>query len=98
MLLSGNHARIARWRLREALRRTRDRRPDLLERRVPLARVGARVSHVGVPRRVEARPHLNEVGVDAEFVPAVNGQLVGDGEFDCDLTGQPGAEPASFVD
>jgi tRNA (guanine37-N1)-methyltransferase len=33
ILRSGDHARIARWRLAEALRRTRDRRPDLLERR-----------------------------------------------------------------
>ncbi len=32
ILLSGNHAAIARWRRREALRRTRDRRPDLLAR------------------------------------------------------------------
>jgi tRNA (guanine37-N1)-methyltransferase len=30
VLLSGNHADIERWRHREALRRTRDRRPDLL--------------------------------------------------------------------
>lgn len=29
-LLSGDHARIARWRRQEALRRTRERRPDLL--------------------------------------------------------------------
>ena len=29
MLLSGNHGAIARWRRKEALRRTRDRRPDL---------------------------------------------------------------------
>ena len=33
VLRSGDHARIARWRLAEALRRTRERRPDLLERR-----------------------------------------------------------------
>jgi len=33
VLLSGNHAAIARWRLKEALRRTHARRPDLLERR-----------------------------------------------------------------
>lgn len=32
VLLSGNHAEIARWRRREALVRTRDRRPDLLAR------------------------------------------------------------------
>ena len=32
VLLSGDHAAIARWRRREALRRTCERRPDLLER------------------------------------------------------------------
>ena len=31
VLLSGNHAEIARWRRRESLRRTAQRRPDLLE-------------------------------------------------------------------
>jgi len=31
VLLSGDHARIADWRRREALRRTAERRPDLLE-------------------------------------------------------------------
>jgi tRNA (guanine37-N1)-methyltransferase len=30
VLLSGDHPAIARWRRREAIRRTRDRRPDLL--------------------------------------------------------------------
>jgi tRNA (guanine37-N1)-methyltransferase len=30
VLLSGNHAEIARWRRRQALERTRNRRPDLL--------------------------------------------------------------------
>lgn len=29
ILLSGNHAQIARWRRKESLRRTRERRPDL---------------------------------------------------------------------
>jgi tRNA (guanine37-N1)-methyltransferase len=33
VLLSGNHERIRRWRLKEALRRTRKRRPDLLKDR-----------------------------------------------------------------
>lgn len=32
VLLSGNHAAIRRWREREALRATREKRPDLLER------------------------------------------------------------------
>jgi tRNA (guanine37-N1)-methyltransferase len=33
VLLSGNHAQIARWRLKQALGRTWRRRPDLLEQR-----------------------------------------------------------------
>ena len=32
VLLGGDHAAVARWRLEESLHRTRDRRPDLLER------------------------------------------------------------------
>jgi tRNA (guanine37-N1)-methyltransferase len=47
VLLSGNHAAIARWRREQALRRTLERRPDLLERaplteedRAFLARLG----------------------------------------------------------
>ncbi len=32
VLLSGDHKRIAMWRAEQALQRTRDRRPDLLER------------------------------------------------------------------
>jgi tRNA (guanine37-N1)-methyltransferase len=32
VLMSGHHAEIRRWRRREALRRTAERRPDLLER------------------------------------------------------------------
>ena len=36
-LLSGNHARVARWRLQQGLGRTWQRRPDLLEKR-PLSR------------------------------------------------------------
>ncbi len=34
VLQSGDHARIARWRRDQALRRTADRRPDLLAARV----------------------------------------------------------------
>jgi tRNA (guanine37-N1)-methyltransferase len=30
-LLSGDHKRIARWRLKEAIKRTKARRPDLYE-------------------------------------------------------------------
>ncbi len=32
ILLGGNHGAVARWRRKEALRRTRERRPDLLAR------------------------------------------------------------------
>ncbi|QQE76094.1 tRNA (guanosine(37)-N1)-methyltransferase TrmD [Brevibacillus composti] len=32
ILLSGHHANIVRWRLKESLRRTKERRPDLLEK------------------------------------------------------------------
>jgi tRNA (guanine37-N1)-methyltransferase len=32
VLLSGNHAEVARWRCREALRRTAARRPDMLDK------------------------------------------------------------------
>jgi tRNA (guanine37-N1)-methyltransferase len=33
VLRSGDHGRVARWRRAQALARTRDRRPDLLEAR-----------------------------------------------------------------
>jgi tRNA (guanine37-N1)-methyltransferase len=32
VLLSGDHARIAKWRREQSLRRTLERRPDLLEK------------------------------------------------------------------
>jgi len=47
-LLSGDHERIRRWRRREALRKTAENRPDLLER-APLSR--------------EDRELLNEIGL-----------------------------------
>ncbi len=34
ILLGGHHDQIRRWRLKESLRRTQERRPDLLEKRV----------------------------------------------------------------
>ena len=33
VLLSGDHGKVAKWRSEEALRRTREKRPDLLERK-----------------------------------------------------------------
>ncbi|MBI2854398.1 MAG: tRNA (guanosine(37)-N1)-methyltransferase TrmD [Chloroflexi bacterium] len=35
VLLSGNHAEIARWRKEESLKRTRERRPELLDKAQP---------------------------------------------------------------
>ena len=32
MLLSGNHAKVAQWRRKQSLRRTRERRPDMYEK------------------------------------------------------------------
>ncbi len=37
-LLSGDHAAVARWRAEQALRRTRERRPDLLDATTPKRR------------------------------------------------------------
>jgi tRNA (guanine37-N1)-methyltransferase len=34
ILVSGHHEEVRKWRLRESLRRTLERRPDLLEGRV----------------------------------------------------------------
>ena len=31
ILLSGNHEKVAQWRRKQALRRTRERRPDMYE-------------------------------------------------------------------
>jgi tRNA (guanine37-N1)-methyltransferase len=39
VLLSGNHAEIAKWRKEQALRRTRENRPDLLDKPVIHERV-----------------------------------------------------------
>jgi tRNA (guanine37-N1)-methyltransferase len=42
ILLSGHHAQVAAWRRRQALERTRERRPDLLSeaQRAELDRLG----------------------------------------------------------
>ncbi|HEU4709508.1 MAG TPA: tRNA (guanosine(37)-N1)-methyltransferase TrmD [Methylophilaceae bacterium] len=42
VLLSGNHARIRQWRLKASLRKTRERRPDLLAAR-PLSKEESRL-------------------------------------------------------
>ena len=50
ILVSGHHEQVRRWRLRESLRRTLDRRPDLLEGR-PLTHGGATPARRGPPGR-----------------------------------------------
>lgn len=46
VLLSGNHAEIARWRRRQAILRTRERRPDLLAK-APLTEEERWLAHLG---------------------------------------------------
>jgi tRNA (guanine37-N1)-methyltransferase len=40
VLLAGNHAEIAKWRKEQAIKRTRENRPDLLGRAIDLSRPG----------------------------------------------------------
>ena len=47
VLLSGNHALIRQWRLKQSLQRTRERRPDLLERRALSKEEARLLSEVG---------------------------------------------------
>jgi tRNA (guanine37-N1)-methyltransferase len=49
VLLSGHHAEIERWRRRQALERTLERRPDLLDEKVE-----------GISRKTEGRSHKSE--------------------------------------
>jgi tRNA (guanine37-N1)-methyltransferase len=58
VLISGDHGAVARWRLRESLRRTLRRRPDLLD---------------GRPIGTEARDLLAEVRAEEETMPAREG-------------------------
>ena len=59
VLLSGDHARIARWRREQALARTRARRPELLERAALDAADKAFLQHL---EAAEARPGDNDSG------------------------------------
>jgi tRNA (guanine37-N1)-methyltransferase len=59
VLLSGDHAKIRRWRDREALRATLEKRPDLLERPQVLAALTAEQKRelTELGGRLPARPH-----------------------------------------
>ncbi len=61
VLLSGNHRKIEEWRRRESLRRTWERRPDLLERAELTEEDRAYLSRLeqeGKPLRIEFRLRL----------------------------------------
>jgi len=60
VLISGNHGRIADWRREEAIRRTRERRPDLL------AKAGIRCGPEG-PGQGESPPKRTDAGIEREF-------------------------------
>lgn len=55
VLLSGNHARIAAWRLREAVRRTFQRRPDLLAVAPRTPEIDAILAELGAPDPQKSR-------------------------------------------
>ncbi len=70
VLASGNHAQIDRWRREQSLRRTAERRPELLSPEglsTPDLEVVARAGYLLVPRR--ARVHLRPA--TGEDVPAL---------------------------
>jgi len=57
VLLSGDHQQIKRWRRREALRRTFERRPDLLARAVLTREDRALLADLqNVPKAIDAEP------------------------------------------
>ncbi|MFL5777738.1 MAG: tRNA (guanosine(37)-N1)-methyltransferase TrmD [Chloroflexota bacterium] len=56
ILASGDHGAVRRWRLREALRRTLERRPDLLERRSLSPEERTLLEEVRGPRSEEDPP------------------------------------------
>jgi tRNA (guanine37-N1)-methyltransferase len=99
VLLSGDHARVARWRRDEALRRTVARRPDVLARldvaaldgadRAVLARLGWLATSGGLRRGVVRRANPADAAALAE-VAALTFPLA------CP-PGTPAADVASFV-
>ena len=63
VLTSGHHEAVRKWRLKEALRRTAARRPELLAGR-PMSKEEARLlAEVGSE---EAAPREDEVGVEVD--------------------------------
>jgi tRNA (guanine37-N1)-methyltransferase len=65
VLVSGHHAQVRRWRLRESLRRTRDRRPDLLDQRALSAEERELLAELDHPAGTD-----NDVAADRRHGPA----------------------------
>lgn len=56
VLLSGNHAIIEKWRRQESLYRTKERRPELFEKLLPLSKEDERLLQVAEWCRLEGDP------------------------------------------
>jgi tRNA (guanine37-N1)-methyltransferase len=56
VLVSGHHGEVARWRRRESLRRTLQRRPDLLDRRPPDPEEARLIDEIGHEPATDTRP------------------------------------------
>ena len=80
-LLTGNHAKVARWRRKQSLLRTRQRRPDLYEKldlsskddQKLLAELERELSRPPLPQPVECRP-AHESDLDAILAIAAQAQ------------------------
>jgi tRNA (guanine37-N1)-methyltransferase len=62
VLVSGHHEQVRRWRLKESLRRTLDRRPDLMGGRAPTKEEGKLLAEL----RAEADSEVAAIAAEAE--------------------------------
>ncbi len=65
ILVSGHHGEVLRWRLRESLRRTAERRPDLLERRPPDPAETRLLAELAEERRAASSPAPDATAIEA---------------------------------
>ncbi|RNB88067.1 tRNA (guanosine(37)-N1)-methyltransferase TrmD [Brevibacillus nitrificans] len=56
VLLSGHHANIVKWRLKESLRRTRERRPDLLKKLELTAEMKKLLAELDAEKKITDKP------------------------------------------
>ncbi len=59
VLVSGHHEEVRRWRLRESLRRTLHRRPDLLSGRRPSAEEAALLDEIRLEESTDSDPEVD---------------------------------------